>query len=445
MADRDEIFIQHYTKPRPFEPQSLPNSSSVFDRTTDSIRSKSVSYSPDRCNFSFFPGFSFTPSSSGLTSVYNETPEQLFESFCGSRPLPSVSTMKSALSADYLSGEPIPQRGSSDIVDTVLFLFGISCRKVSPFETPVDLDLPHAKELVTELAVFVSSGLKFPMSVFSGILADHSKIHNPFNLYPAIVSARAKVSEDTDLRWAADFVLNLLQSGSFSALMRYYAGFPPFCDANYYLDAPIRDGELCLRLAAAVERLEKTPYIGHLTNVRPFARPLSADRYCRRIDGAVQEYLSALRGWLLLDLDVDQLHLKPLAGIVKIVLTVLLTLETGEVASMDAALELFAQIRKSANPHPTFGGFAAVFDAKDLSSFPARKRILVLLAEMLTKGIFAYLPLLVLNLPPTKGIVSPCFWADPVACVKIAYPLLHLRDIRLPISSSDFITAFDAL
>ena len=354
--------------------------------------------------------------------------------------------LKTELGASFLKTPQSSGDQSEDFIAQIKKLFNQSNKQISPTDFVIDLSMQESVNLICQIALFFSTGLRCHSSVlfnrlYNQMNEDSRGRANIVSLQTALLQAKSTVTDITgSYRFTVFYILHLIQLAQCSSSLRYMSGLLTFKKKNYYGDALILDSNLCNQLSEEVEKIECVQIQGGLIRINiPDSVPAtSGDRFALRVSGIVDSYLRKTRNWLLQGVEINSEQTKPLADVLKIFIKSFLIQKNGSCLSLDALYEIFELIASLSDQnnsvldpccdHPAYKRFVEIFRGKDVTRhWDTKTKIWVTILNALNEKILPYIILFGVTIPQTKTTMNPAYFRDPVSCLRIAHALLPMK------------------
>jgi hypothetical protein len=127
-------------------------------------------------------------------------------------------------------------------------------------------------------------------------------------------------------------------------------------------------------------------------------------------------------------------------GIVRLFAVALCTLDSGNLAPIEALWEVFEAIQGAKINHDKFHVFVQLLktdpDVRAMLSSP-KKKVQAVLAAVVNNRLLAYVMMFVAAIKPTAKIPRPFYWANQASIFSLAGAFLPLRSVTIRVSYND--------
>lgn len=406
--------------------------------TADAVQERATKFDINGCDFGKVEHgpTMYNPDNSGMAHVFGEGNVKL-----------SLAEMVERLEAGYLNvAEGKVNEETGTVVARVTSLMSIIRR-----ESVLDLSTPKVVELVTETAAFLAIDLKRPLgemlSALAGLVVCSSTGSSSImSMQGCIIQAVESSRDKSNARYAAKYVVYMIQEGCMSTLLKYLVNEASFRRQWYYSDAEIHDFAVCEEMEKCVAEMEGMERVGTFneSSVIRFSHPPSINRMLSRITDLVDEYLNQVRSWLMSGSDIAHLHMPLFCSIVNVFLDVLLYQESGEIASLESLWELFGAISASECPHRKLVLFRDAYkDVKSKSIIVTGRTALTMTYRIVKEGLLPYVFVFLARLVPPSHTPSPAYWktdsGNSTTALLFAASLLPLNEVQIDVKEDELI------
>lgn len=416
----------------------------VLKITAESVRARAENYEPGKCDFSGIEKKppTFSPDVAMLSKLAGVTQDATL----------TMPEILRALDAEYLRPGEWPKEEHVDTVATVNMLFAASSKQLTATDFVVDFSTPDACKMLTELGSFLLRGVKGSLVATLDKLAlkmteDSRERPNIVSLQSSVMRAKGDSKEKSQLRYAASYCFALLKDSHLSFFLRYLADAVSFKKEHYYSDAEIQGYEVCMGMAAVVEKIECMELHGEpkMANIPKFAKPISLARMTSRISDVVGQYIRQTSTWMIQGVEIARQQLGTVTEIMKLFFMSILRLENGESASPESLWDLYDALASGECQHKLFPKYLELHkEVKKRTLLTSTKRGILMTYFLLKENLLPFLFVFLSQFARRTQISNPCYWKiDPkatcsTACLRLAMAFLPLRSVRTDVKEEDF-------